>query len=383
MKIFKVDSQSWQQMDDRTTRPQIAMHTGIHDLTSQNIKNKSFEERASVEAKYMQNEAEHQRKHDIENNKYSANIENQTNIGEQKKNAYIDPDIGEYIENGMSTTANAMGAGIDDEDDYYYEMHIPGTNKTLHIYSKKQHSDLTGGLIIPEESDTASIVSNESDIQTGAGVSFADDANASGIAFNDKQLDSALNNLENSKGGVIPAIVGEMALQLIPQIPAIISAIKSKRDNTKVGQGLAKSMSENKLVSNLYSALPSNRPASFYNDMIKEFNTLKRSGSGIQVRDNEYYASGKITDNLKKFFGWVKRGYENNKELFAPIRDSLLNAVTGTITSGVNKATDKLTDTVRNKTQNEHLRNIADAVSSVGKTAAKEVNKQIEASVLA
>ena len=189
MKIFKVDSQSWQQMDDRTTRPQIAMHTGIHDLTSQNIKNKSFEERAAVEALYLQNEAEHQRKHDIENNKYSANIENQTNIGEQKKNAHIDPTIGEYIENGMSTTANATGAGADVEDeDYYYEMHIPGTNKTLHIYSKKQHKDLTGGLIIPEEeSNTASIVSNESDIQTGAGVSFSDDTNASGIAFNDKQ----------------------------------------------------------------------------------------------------------------------------------------------------------------------------------------------------
>ena len=383
MKIFKVDSQSWQQMDDRTTRPQIAMHPGIHDLTTQNIKNKSFEERAAVEALYLQNEAEHQRKHDIENNKYSANIENQTNIGEQKKNAHIDPDVGEYIENGMSTTANATGAGIDDEDDYYYEMHIPGTNKTLHIYSKRQHADLKGGLILPEESDTASIVSNESDIQTGAGVSFSDDTNASGIAFNDKQLDSALNNLENSKGGVIPAIVGEMALQLIPQIPAIISAIKSKRDNTRVGQGLSNAMANNKLVSQLYSALPVNRPASFYNDMIKEFNGLKRSGSGLQVRDGEYYASGKITDNLKRFFGWVKKGYNDHKELFSPIRDALLSAVTGTITSGVNKATDKLTDTVRNKTQNEHLRNIADAVSSVGKNVGKEVNKQIEASVLA
>ena len=397
MKIFKVDSQSWQQMDDRTTRPQIAMHPGIHDLTTQNIKNKSFEERAAVEAKYMQNEAEHQRKHDIENNKYSANIENQTNIGEQKKNAHIDPTIGEYIENGMATVASASGGSADvaESDDYCYEMSIPGTNKSLYIYTKKQHGDMTGGLIIPEdESNTASIENSSSIAIHGAGVSFADDANASGvsfaddssgngIAFNDKQLDEALNNLENSKGGVIPAIVGEMALQLIPQIPAIISALKSKRDNTRVGQGLSNAMANNKLVSQLYSALPVNRPASFYNDMIKEFNGLKRSGSGLQVRDGEYYASGKITDNLKRFFGWVKRGYENNKELFAPIRDSLLNAVTGTITSGVNKATDKLTDTVRNKTQNEHLRNIADAVSSVGKTAAKEVNKQIEASVLA
>ena len=142
-------------------------------------------------------------------------------------------------------------------------------------------------------------------------------------------------------------------------------------------------MSENKLISNLYSALPANKPASFYNDLIKEFNGLKRSGSGLQVRDGEYFASGKITEGLKKFFGWVKRGYENNKELFEPIRNALVNATTASITSGVNKATKKLTDTVNSKTQNEHLRNIAEAVSDVGKTIGNKVNDQIEASVLA
>lgn len=407
MKVFKVDAESWQQQDCRTTRPTVAMHSGIHDLTAVNIKNKSFDERVAVESKFIQNEAAHQKEHDIANNKYSANIENQTLIGADKLEN-IDPVLGESIENGQANTFSAMGAGADQsDDDYMYEMSIPGCNKKLYIYTKQQHnemkgggirmnsSDLEGGLIVPEDTNTTDIASSSNDIQSsGAGVSFADDTNASGvsfaddtngqgIAFNNKELDAAINNLENSKGGAVPAILGEIALNLIPQIPGIISAIKSKRDDTKVGKGLSNAMANNKLVSQLYSALPNNRPANFYNDMIKEFNGLKRSGSGLQVRDKEYYASGKITEGLKKFFNWVKKGYNDNKELFAPIRDALLSATTSSITSGVNKAANKLTDTVRNKTQNEHLNNIAEAVSTVGKNIGKEVNKQIEASVLA
>ena len=402
MKIYKIDENSWRQQDVRTSRPQTAMYQGIHNLTADNISNKTPEEQAAIEAKYIANERQYQLEKDIENNKYSSNIENKTKIGSvnehDKKTAHIDPTVGEYIENSMSTVASASGGSADVADsdcDCCYEMSVPGTNKTLYIYTKKQHNEMAGGLIVPEdETNTANVVSNDSDIQTGAGVSFADDANASGvsfaddtnasgIAFNNKQLDEALNNLENSKGGAIPAIVGELALQLIPQIPGIISAIKSKRDDTKVGKGLSNAMTDNKLIASLYSNLPSGRSASFYNDMIKEFNSLKRTGSGIQVRDGEYFGTGRVTEGLKKFFNFVKKGYNDHKEIFSPIRDALLNAITGTITSGVNKATDKLTDTVRNKTQNEHLRNIADAVSTVGKSVGKEVNKQIEASVLA
>ena len=387
MKIFKVDSQSWQQMDDRTTRPQIAMHTGIHDLTSQNIKNKSFEERSAVEALYLQNEAEHQRKHDIENNKYSANIENQTNIGEQKKNAHIDPDVGEYIENGMSTTANAMGAGTDVEDsddDYYYEMHIPGTNKTLHIYSKRQHADLKGGLILPEESDTTSLVSNESDIQ-GAGVSFADDTNASGIAFNDKQLDGLISSLDkNASGGILPELAAQLALNIIPAIPQVISAIKARRDNTKVGTGFAKNMASNKLVAAMYNNLPSGRNADFYNSLIKEFNGLKRVGSGIHVQDGQYFASGKVTDGLKKFWNFIKQKYHENKDVFEPIKNALLNTATSTVTDVVNKGTTALTNKVAEKTSNPHLNEIAQAVAKTGKDLGKRVNEKIteSASVL-
>ena len=91
-----------------------------------------------------------------------------------------------------------------------------------------------GGLILPEES-------NENEIAGACKNS------ANGIAFNEKDLngcgiDSLIQSLDSAKGGVIPQIVGQLALNLIPQIPSIISAIKNKRDNSNVGQGLINSM---------------------------------------------------------------------------------------------------------------------------------------------
>ena len=103
----------------------------------------------------------------------------------------------------------------------------------------------------------------------------------------------------------------------------------------------------------------------------------------MQVRNGEYYGSGRITDGLKKFFHFVKRGYENNKELFAPIRDALLSATTSTITDAVNKGATALTNKVAEKTNNQHVNRIAEAVSDVSKSIGDQVNKKIEASVLA
>ena len=143
MKIYKIDENSWKQQDTRTTRPQVSMYQGIHNLTADNISNKTPEEQAEIEAKYIANERQYQLEKDIENNKYSSNIENKTNIGSvnehDKKTAHIDPTVGEYVENSMSTVASASGGSADvEEDDYCYEM--------------------SGGLIVPEdESNSASI----------------------------------------------------------------------------------------------------------------------------------------------------------------------------------------------------------------------------------
>ena len=393
MKIYKIDVNSWRQQDTRTTRPQVSMYQGIHNLTADNISNKTPEEQAAIEAKYIANERQYQLEKDIENNKYSSNIENKTNIGSvnehDKKTAHIDPTVGEYIENGMSTVASASGGSADvaeSDDDYCYEMSIPGTNKSLYIYTKKQHGDMTGGLIIPEdESNTASIENSSSIAIHGAGVSFADDANASGIAFNDKQLNGLISSLDkNASGGILPELAAQLALNIIPAIPQVISAIKARRDNTKVGSGLAKNMASNKLVAAMYNNLPANKPAAYYNDIIKEFNGLKRVGSGINVQDNQYYASGKVTEGLKKFWNFIKQKYHENKDVFEPIKNALLNTATSTVTDVFNKGTSALTNKVAEKTNNPHLNEIAQAVAKTGKDIGERVNQKIteSASVL-
>ena len=99
MKIYNIDENSWRQQDTRTTRPQVSMYQGIHNLTADNISNKTPEEQAAIEAKYIANEREYQLEKDVQNNKYSSNIENKTNIGSvnehDKKTAHIDPTVGE------------------------------------------------------------------------------------------------------------------------------------------------------------------------------------------------------------------------------------------------------------------------------------------------
>ena len=184
----------------------------------------------------------------------------------------------------------------------------------------------------------------------------------------------------NSNGGAIPAIVGELAINLATQIPAIISAIKAKRDNSKIGNGLLTNMQKYDTVRAVMNNLPEGKPASFYNDMIKTFNVLKRSASGISFNssDNTYYASGKVTDGLKNFWNKIKSWYSDNKEVFAPIKDALLNTATNTINKTVNNASNKLTDYVSSKTNNEDIKNIAKSVVDVTKNIAKQGVDQIK-----
>ena len=48
MKIYKIDENSWKQQDTRTTRPQVSMYQGIHNLTADNISNKTPDEQAAI-----------------------------------------------------------------------------------------------------------------------------------------------------------------------------------------------------------------------------------------------------------------------------------------------------------------------------------------------
>ena len=424
MKIYSLNPISIKQEDSKMnyTIPAVVSPGMYHDsaIKISQAPKELFENTVNNMVKA---EAIYQKRVSDENNLYSRNVnfEKEQDISNPTPNELIKDhqDVREYVEDGSATIYEAAGS---DSDDLCYEL--PFKDKKLYIYTKCMHSagmhnagmhsagmhnagmhsagmHMTGGLVVPEESNNeqeGGVISNNSMTSVGGackkscGACKKNDAkgvantaqgvansaqgvanSAQGVAFNNKDLDDVINNLSSS-GGAIPAIIGELALNLIPQIPSIISAIKAKRDQSKIGNGLLNNMQKYNTVRAFMNNLPEGNPAVYYNDMIKTFNALKRTASGISFNesDNSYYATGKFTQGLKNFWNKVKSWYDDNKTVFAPIKDALLGTVTNTINKSVNTATNKLTDYVNSKTSNEDIKNITKAVTDVSKNIAQQ-----------
>lgn len=384
MKIYSLNPVSIHQQDDKMNyNIPAVVSPGMFHETATKIAEASQDVFENAVNNMVTSEAMYQKKESDENNLYSRNVnfEKKVELTNPNLKEIINPhqtDVREYVENGNANIYEA--AGVDNDDDFCYEL--PIHDKKLYIYTKCMHpvqcnatrsvqcNEVKGGLVVPEEQGGACKKTSCGACKTNnaSGVSFSE-----GVAFNNNDLDSIINNL-NSKGGAIPAVVAELAMNLATQIPSIISAIKAKRDNSKIGNGLLTNMQKYNTVRSFMNNLPEGKPAVYYNDMIKTFNALKRSASGISFNssDNTYYASGKVTDGLKNFWNKIKSWYSDNKEVFAPIKDALLNTATNTINKTVNNASNKLTDYVSSKTNNEDIKNIAKSVVDVTKNVAQQ-----------
>ena len=381
MKIYSLNPVSIHQQDDKMNyNIPATVSPGMFHETATKIAEASQDVFENAVNNMVKSEAMYQKKESDENNLYSRNVnfEKKVELTNPNLKEIINPDrtdVREYVENGNANIYEAAG-GTD--DDFCYEL--PIHDKKLYIYTKCMHpvqcNEVKGGLVVPEEQGGACKKTSCGACKTNnaSGVSFSE-----GVAFNNNDLDSIINNL-NSKGGAIPAVVAELAMNLATQIPSIISAIKAKRDNSKIGNGLLTNMQKYGTVRAFMNNLPEGKSASYYNDIIKTFNALKRSASGISFNssDNTYYASGKVTDGLKNFWNKIKSWYNDNKEVFSPIKDALLNATTNTINNSVNKATNKLTDYVNRKTNNEDVKNIAKSVVDVTKNITQQGIDQIK-----
>ncbi|MDD6942343.1 MAG: hypothetical protein SOV80_03545 [Bacilli bacterium] len=375
MKIYSLNPVSIHQQDDKMNyNIPATVSPGMFHETATKIAEASQDVFENAVNNMVKSEAMYQKKESDENNLYSRNVnfEKKVELTNPNLKEIINPDrtdVREYVENGNANIYEAAG-GTD--DDFCYEL--PIHDKKLYIYTKCMHpvqcNEVKGGLVVPEEQGGACKKTSCGACKTNnaSGVSFSE-----GVAFNNNDLDSIINNL-NSKGGAIPAVVAELAMNLATQIPSIISAIKAKRDQSKVGNGLLNNMQKYDTVRAVMNNLPEGKPAVYYNNMIKTFNALKRSASGISFNssDNTYYASGKVTDGLKNFWNKVKSWYNDNKEVFAPIKDALLNTATNTINKTVNNASNKLTDYVTSKTNNEDIKNITKAVTDVTKNISQQ-----------
>ena len=392
MKVYSLNPVSGHQEDSKmnTVQPSLPAQ-GIFLDTPQKLSELDPQDFVQAVNNMNNAQAAYQSKTDAENNKYShifknqkqtPVVENPKNITETTKDVRLIDNgtkiaVQEYHEDG-NATINQSGGKVDnndDSDDFCYEL--PIHDKKLYIYTKCMHNEQcnvhgnnnnnVGGLILPEEQQQ-----NE--------IAGACKKSANGIAFSEKDLnglgdiDSLLQSLDSAKGGVIPQILGQLALNLIPQVPAIISAIKNKRDNAKVGQGLINNMRQFDTVRAIMQNLPENKPSQYYNDMITTFNAFKRIGKGISFDEGSgiYYGGSKVIDGLKNFWSKIRNWYGDNKEVFAPIKNALLSAATNTINNSVNNATNKLTDYVNNKTNNEDIKNIAKSVVDVTKNITQQ-----------
>ena len=389
MKVYSLNPVSVHQEDAKmnTVQPSLPAQ-GIFLDTPQKLSELDPQDFVQAVNNMNNAQAAYQSQTDAENNKYShifknqkqaAVVENPKNITETTKDVRLIDNgtkiaVQEYHEDG-NATINQSGGKVDNnssiDEDFCFDITLPKTNQKLYIYNKCMHHDVNnnvGGLILPEEQQ------NEQNCEGGAC------KKSSGIAFNEKDLnglgdiDSLLQSLDSAKGGVIPQILGQLALNLIPQIPSIISAIKNKRDNSNVGQGLINSMRQYDTVRAIMQNLPSNHPAQYYNDMITTFNALKRIGKGISFDEGSgiYYGGSRVIDGLRNFWSKIRNWYNDNKQVFSPIKDALLKTATNTINNTVNNASNKLTDFVNNKTNNEDIKNIAKAVTDVGKNVAQQ-----------
>ena len=379
MKVYSLNPVSIHQEDSKmnTVQPSLPAQ-GIFLDTPQKLSELDPQDFVQAVNNMNNAQAAYQSQTDAENNKYShifknqkqtPVVENPKNITETTKDVRLIDNgtkiaVQEYNEDG-NATINQSGGGID--EDFCFDITLPKTNQKLYIYNKCMHHEQIdckkGGLILPEEQQ------NEENSEGGACKK-----SANGIAFSEKDLngcgiDSLIQSLDSARGGVIPQLIGQLALNLIPQIPAIISAIKNKRDNSNVGQGLINNMRQFDTVRAIMQNLPSNKPAQYYNDMITTFNAFKRIGKGISFDEASgvYYGGSKVVDGLRNFWSKIRNWYNDNKEVFSPIKDALLNTATNTINKTVNNASNKLTDYINSKTNNEDIKNITKAVVDVGK----------------
>lgn len=216
-----------------------------------------------------------------------------------------------------------------------------------------------------------------------AGIAFNDKELGAGIAFNDvgaglntnyvytnEDLEKDLDAFENVKtGGAIPAIVGELALNLVAQAPAIISALKARKEGKNEGSG-----NTNEVVRLLTAngALDwDSLDEEDYDNLIEGFKKIqsqgkryiKRDGSGITAN------SGKIGKFFKSAWNWLKNVYNNNKDIIDPLKDALVNTAKTAVSNTIDKGTEKLNSKIKNETIKDLVHKTGETVKQIGDRA--------------
>ena len=306
-----------------------------------------------------------------------------------------------------------------------YEVEIPNNGTDELPFTGKhenanscQHITQTQQFIGKKKSDLKKakktgkgVAFNDKELPAGSGVQLDEenvlkvDSSGSGIAFNDEgsgaskndnpkltknyhysieDLEKDLQTFEETRtGGAIPAIVGELALNLVAQAPAIISAIKARQKGKAEGSGVRNSEVARLLTAN--GALDwDSLDEEDYENLISGFKKIhsqgkryiQKSGSGITAKSN------KVGKFFNKAWSWLKGVYNNNRDIIDPLKDALINsaknAVTSTINDTINKGTAAINSKIKNDTVKELINKTGETVKQLGDRTVENVAQTVQ-----
>ena len=217
----------------------------------------------------------------------------------------------------------------------------------------------------------------------GSGIDFNNEASgidfnneASGLNYSDSDLEKDFE-LETKKGGALPVLLGELALNLVAQAPAIISAIKARKE----GKGMPKKARESEVATLLTGngVLPWDQfDREDYENLIDGFKKIRNQGRFLKRNEggSVIVGSGKVKDFLKKSWNWIKNVYNNNKDIIDPLKNALISTAKSAITSKVNQGVDTVASKIGSKVNSDAVKSIIDQTGKAVKDISERAVEQ-------
>ena len=217
----------------------------------------------------------------------------------------------------------------------------------------------------------------------GSGIDFNNEASgidfnneASGLNYSDSDLEKDFE-LETKKGGALPVLLGELALNLVAQAPAIISAIKARKE----GKGMPKKARESEVATLLTGngVLPWDQfDREDYENLIDGFKKIRNQGRFLKRNEggSVIVGSGKVKDFLKKSWNWIKNVYNNNKDIIDPLKNALISTAKSAITNKVNQGVDTVASKIGSKVNSDAVKSIIDQTGKAVKDISERAVEQ-------
>ena len=166
-------------------------------------------------------------------------------------------------------------------------------------------------------------------------------------------------------------------MNLVAQAPAIISAIKARKE----GKGMPKKARESEVATLLTGngVLPWDQlDPEDYENLIDGFKKIRNQGRFLKRNEggSVIVGSGKVKDFLKKSWNWIKNVYNNNKDIIDPLKNALIGTAKSAITSKVNQGVDTVASKIGSKVNSDAVKSIIDQTGKAVKDISERAVEQ-------